>query len=44
MKLPYSFNYVQSKSITSICMNMNECIDVSSVLPNLVQISDYNEE
>ena len=42
--LPGSFLTVQSKSIKSIIMNMNECIDVSSVLPNLVQISDNNEE
>ena len=37
--LPYSFRYVQSKSITSICMNMNEWIDVSPILADLVEIS-----
>ena len=34
--LPGSFLTVQSKSITSICMNMNEWIDVSPILANLV--------
>ena len=37
--LPYSFKHVQSKSITSICMNMNEWIDVSPILADLVEIS-----
>ena len=32
VNLPYSFKYVKSKSITSICMNMNEWIDVSTIL------------
>ena len=30
--LPNSFRNVESKSITSICMNMNEWIDVSTIL------------
>ena len=34
--LPNSFRYVESKSITSIIMNMNEWIDVSSILANLL--------
>ena len=38
VNLPDSFEYVQTKSITSICMNMNEWIDVSPILANLVQI------
>ena len=36
--LPYSFRSVESKSIKSICMNMNEWIDVSPILADLVQI------
>ena len=36
--LPDSFQYVQSKSITSIFMNSNEWIDVSTILANLVEI------
>ena len=36
--LPGSFECVRSKSITSICMNMNEWIDVSPILANLVKI------
>ena len=39
--LPDSFEYVESKSITSIYMNMNEWIDVSPILANLVQIDDW---
>ena len=34
--LPGSFEEVKSKSITSICMNMNEWIDVSPILANLL--------
>ena len=34
------FQNVQSKSITSICMNMNEWIDVSPILADLVQIDN----
>ena len=37
--LPDSFWYVQSKSITSICMNNNEWIDVSPILANLVPVT-----
>ena len=36
--LPGSFLTVQSKSITSICMNMNEWIDVSPILADMVRI------
>ena len=36
--LSRSFGYVESKSITSIIMNMNEWIDVSPILADLVQI------
>ena len=36
VKLPDSFEVVQTKSITSICMNMNEWIDVSPVLADLL--------
>ena len=35
--LPDSFWYVKSKSITSICMNMNEWIDVSPILADKTQ-------
>ena len=38
--LPNSFKRVQSKSITSICMNMNEWIDVSPILATLVGIGN----
>ena len=38
--LPDSFQYVESKSITSICMNMNEWIDVSTILANLIWINN----
>ena len=38
VNLPSSFQYIQSKSITSIDMNMNECIDVSPILADLVKI------
>ena len=44
--LPWSFQSVQSKSITSICMNMNEWIDVSPILTDLLPITyscDYIE-
>ena len=34
--LPWSFKYVESKSITSICMNMNEWIDISTILEDLI--------
>ena len=37
--LPDSFEEVQSKSITSICMNNNKWIDVSPILADLVKIS-----
>ena len=46
VNLPNSFQYVQSKSITSIYMNMNEWIDVSPILANLLPITysfDYIE-
>ena len=36
VNLPDSFQIVQSKSITSICINMNEWIDVSPVLADLL--------
>ena len=38
VRLPDSFEKVEIKSITSIYMNMNEWIDVSPILANLVQI------
>ena len=44
VSLPGSFRYVQSKSITSIYMNNNEWIDVSTILDDLVQISNRYEE
>ena len=37
--LPDSFEEVITKSITSICMNMNEWIDVSPILEDLFKIS-----
>ena len=40
VNLPGSFQIVQSKSITSIWMIMNEWIDISPILANLVQSSD----
>ena len=42
--LPRSFEYVESKSITSICMNMNEWIDVSPILANLVPFTPNDTE
>ena len=39
VNLPYSFQYVESISVTSICMNMNEWIDVSRKLANLVPVT-----
>ena len=39
--LPYSFRNVRSKSITSIWMNINEWIDVSPILANLVKIKNW---
>ena len=39
-----SFQFVKSKSITSIYMNNNEWIDVSTILDDLVQISNRYEE
>ena len=36
--LPYSFEKIKSKSITGIYMNMNEWIDVSTILANLVPL------
>ena len=39
--LPISFGDVRIKSITSICMNMNEWIDVSSILADLLPAT-YN--
>ena len=39
VNLPYSFHSVQSISITSICMNMNEWIDVSPILADLFKVS-----
>ena len=44
--LLWSFEYVVSTSITSICMNMNEWIDVSPILANLLPTTyscDYIE-
>ena len=41
--LPDSFEYIESKSITSIVMNMNEWIDVSTLLANLIQINENND-
>ena len=38
VKLPNSFRYVKSKSINSVIVNSNSCIDVSSILANLVQL------
>ena len=38
VNLPWSFQSVKSKSITSICINMNEWIDVSPILADLVPI------
>ena len=34
--LPHSFEKIKSKSITSICMNMNEWLDVSPILADLL--------
>ena len=42
--LPNSFEEVKSKSITSICMNMNEWIDVSPILANLVPFTPNDTE
>ena len=39
VNLPYSFQKIKSKSITSICMNMNKWIDVSTILANLFKVS-----
>ena len=36
VNLPGSFRYVQSKSITSICMNMYEWIDISPILTGIL--------
>ena len=44
VKLPDSFKYILSKSITSICMNMNEWIDVSPILANLVPFTPNDTE
>ena len=44
VKLPDSFKYILSKSITSICMNMNEWIDVSPILANLVPFTPNDIE
>ena len=44
--LPNSFRYVESKSITSICMNNIEWIDVSPILADIIPITyscDYIE-
>ena len=38
VNLPNSFQHVESKTITSICMNMNEWIDVSPILADMVRI------
>ena len=46
VNLPYSFQFVQSISVTSICMNNNEWIDISRKLANLVPVTysrDYIE-
>ena len=37
--LPNSFQYVLSRSITSIVMNMNEWIDISSILADLLPVT-----
>ena len=37
--LPNSFQSVKSKSITRICMNMNEWIDVSPILADLFRLT-----
>ena len=37
VNLPVSFEWVRSKSITSICMNMDEWIDVSPILADLIK-------
>ena len=42
--LPNSFQSVKSKSITRICMNMNEWIDVSPLLANLIPFSLFDIE
>ena len=42
VNLPGSFRYVESKSITSIYMNNNEWIDISTILAKLVKISIIN--
>ena len=38
VKLPNSFRYVKSKSINSVIVNSNSCIDVSPILADLVQL------
>ena len=38
VNLPGSFNDVIFKSINSVIVNSNSCIDVSSILANLVQL------
>ena len=38
VSLPKSFGEIETKSINSICMNMNEWIDVSRKLAKLVKI------
>ena len=46
VNLPGSFEWIVSRSITSICMNMNEWIDISSVLTDLLPATysfDYIE-
>ena len=43
VNLPDSFEEVQSRSITSIIMNMNEWLDVSPILADLIQINENND-
>ena len=40
----YSFQFAFSKSITSICMNINEWIDVSPILAALLPFTPYDIE
>ena len=44
VNLPRSFYHVQSKSITSIYMNMNEWIDVSPILADLLPFTPNDIE
>ena len=42
--LPFSFGYVQSKLITSILITVNEWIDVSPILADLVNIRESDSD